>query len=188
MSKVMVAMIMIMGMGVAGLGVDANDDDDNSDGCRKYCTCGDADGGAGLVLQVPGLRVPEVQHGITVEDTGDPAAFSVDPKDREAWCMQFFRSIDTTSALGVPTTHDQAYSLGFSSGAWQPRRCILPPLQHACMLVRGRRPLPSLAWFFHPPAPCTASDPLHAERPCRRPQAWRDSQACTLDAVALTEF
>ena len=61
--------------------------------------------------------MPRVQHGITVEDTGDTASYVVDPTDKEAWSMQFFRSIDTTSAEGVPTTHDQAYSMGFSSGA-----------------------------------------------------------------------
>ena len=86
------------------------------------CTC----------VQVPGLTVPRVQHGIRVEDQGDPGAFVLHPTDRDAWSMQFFRSIDTTSAVGVPTTSQDAYALGFSSGG-------SPLLIHNhCILLHGR--------------------------------------------------
>lgn len=68
------------------------------------------------ILQVPGLKVPRVQRGISIEDTGDAASHAIDPKDREAWSMQFFRSIDSTSALGLPSTQDETYAMGFSSG------------------------------------------------------------------------
>ncbi|KAK9802796.1 hypothetical protein WJX73_007251 [Symbiochloris irregularis] len=66
--------------------------------------------------KVPGLFLPARHLGITTDHQGDAGAFAGDPNDRESWCMQLFRSIDTTSAVGVPSTHSEAYAGGFSSG------------------------------------------------------------------------
>ena len=69
-----------------------------------------------LCAQVPGLVVPSQEWGPQHEGVGDPGSFVVAPEDREAWCLQLFRSIDTTSAVGIPKQQHQAYSLGLTSG------------------------------------------------------------------------
>ena len=67
--------------------------------------------------QIQGLQVPQRQQGVQDERRGDPCCFAVEPTDREAFCAQLFRSIDSTSAVGLPDQQDEAFSLGLTSGA-----------------------------------------------------------------------
>lgn len=67
-------------------------------------------------VQIPGLQVPQRQQGVQDERRGDPCTFAVEPHDQEAFCAQLFRSIDSTSAVGLPSQQDEAFSLGLTSG------------------------------------------------------------------------
>ncbi|KAK9829228.1 hypothetical protein WJX72_004613 [[Myrmecia] bisecta] len=68
--------------------------------------------------RVRGLYVPQIARGLDVEDVGDPQAMVENPdpgRDTQTWNVQFFRSIDSTSAEGLPSKEDRAYRLGLMS-------------------------------------------------------------------------
>lgn len=61
------------------------------------------------------LYVPDIARGVKTEDIGDPSSQVGDPqKFEETWNVQIFRSIDSSSAAGLPHTQ-AALKMGLSA-------------------------------------------------------------------------
>ena len=69
-----------------------------------------------MFVQVPGLHLPNTTVGAESQSVGDPKSFATNPKDKETWDAQLFRSITSTSAAGLSVAHNKVANMGLTAG------------------------------------------------------------------------